>query len=97
MLTTDLTQFILWMIYSGGSIIVASWLLEHIPKFVALASEAKSLITKAVSVALALGFYAILTYVPAATMSALAPWFAIAAGTVLTHSAGQVVHKLTKV
>ena len=94
--TTDLLQFVHWLVYSGGSILIGSWILERIPAFVSALSDVKKLIAIAVSVALALGFYALLVYVPANIMELLAPWFTVAAGTVILYSGGQVVHRLTK-
>jgi len=94
--TTDLMSFLQWLIYSGGSILIGSWILEHISAYIDLPIDAKKLIAIAVNVALSLGFYAILVYVPADIMASLAPWFTIAAGTVVLYAGGQVVHRLTK-
>ena len=93
---TDLFSFLQWLVYSGGSILIGSWILDHIPAFVSAPPDAKKLIAIAVNVVLALGFYAVLTYVPASIMEALTPWFTVAAGTVILYSGGQVVHSLTK-
>jgi len=94
--TTDLLPFLQWLVYAGGSILIGSWILEHIPRFVAAPPEAKKIINIIVDVVLALGFYAIMVFVPADILATLAPWFTVAAGTVVLYSGGQVVHKLTK-
>ncbi len=94
--TDNLFDFIQWMVYSGGAILIGSWILERIPAFVAAAPDAKKIISIIVDIVLALGFYAILVFVPVATMEVLAPWFAVAAGTAILYGGGQVVHKLTK-
>lgn len=93
---TDLLPFLQWIVFSGGAILIGSWILEHIPAFVTAPPEAKKLTAISVDVVLALGFYAILVFVPADVMAVLAPWFTVAAGTVVLYSGGQVVHKLTK-
>ena len=94
--TTDLYEFLKWLVYSGGAILIGSYVLERIPAFVSAPSDTKKLIAIAVNVALALGFYAVLVYVPANAMEALTPWFTVAAGTVILYSGGQVVHAATK-
>jgi hypothetical protein len=94
--TKSLFDLLSWLIYSGGAILVASWVLARIPSFEVLASETKRLINMGVSVVLALGAYAIITYVPAATFAMLNPWFQIVAGIVVLYSAQQTVHQLTK-
>ena len=94
--TKSLLDLLSWLIYSGGAILVGSWILDRIPAFNALASEAQKYINMIVSIVLALGAYAVITYVPAATFALLDPWFKIAAGIVVLYSAQQTVHQLTK-
>jgi hypothetical protein len=95
--TTQNVQSVLtWLIYSGGAILVASWVLDRIPAYVALLPEAKKYINMAVSVILALAAFACITYVPAAVFAQLDPWFKIVAGVVVLYSAQQTVHALTK-
>ena len=92
----NINSFISWIVYSGGALLIASWVLDRIPAFVALPSEAKKYINIAVSAFLALGFYAVLTYVPANILDALDPWFKVIAGLVAVYGGQQVVHRLTK-
>jgi uncharacterized membrane-anchored protein len=94
--STELLPFLQWLVYAGGSILIGSWILEHIPAFINLQPDIKKLIAIVVNVALSLGFYAVMVYVPADIMVQLAPWFTVAAGTIVLYSGGQVVHKLTK-
>jgi hypothetical protein len=94
--TKSLLDLLSWLIYSGGAILVASWVLDRIPAFNALAAEAQKYINMGVSIVLALGAFAVITYVPPAVFALLDPWFKIAAGTVILYSAQQTVHQATK-
>ena len=85
-----------WLIYSGGAILVASWVLDRIPALLAWEPEYKRWLNGGVSAALALGCYAIITYVPAEVFALLDPWFKVVAGIVVLYSGQQVVHSLTK-
>lgn len=77
-----LTQWLTWLFTSGGSVMVASWILERIPSFVNIVnSETKKYVFWVVSVVISAGAYAILTYVPAETLAVLAPYFGFAFGT----------------
>jgi hypothetical protein len=70
--------------------------LDKIPAFNALLPEARKFINMALSVALALGAYAFITYVPPELFTAIDPWFKVAAGVIALYSGQQVVHELTK-
>jgi hypothetical protein len=91
-----LIQLMSWIVYSGGSILIMSWVADRIQAFANATRDAKQNIIIAGSVILALGFYAILSYVPATVLVQLEPWFRIVFGIVITYSGGQVVHILTK-
>lgn len=90
------SELLQWVVYSGGGIIVASWVLERVKKFQAATAENKRLIAMAASVAVSLAGYAILTYVPPATLAMLNPWLTVASGTIILYSGGQIVHQATK-
>lgn len=92
----NLASLLNFLIYGGGVILVASWVLDRIPAFVALPPETKKLINIVVSVALALGCFAILTYVPADVFALIDPWFKVAMAVVVMYSGQQIVHQLTK-
>jgi len=92
----SLQDLLIWVIYSGGAILFASWVLDKFPKFVALPPETKKLINQILSVVLALGAYAIVTYVPKEVFEMLNPWFMVAFGTIILYSGQQAVHSLTK-
>ncbi len=92
----SLQDLLIWVIYSGGAILFASWLLDKFPSFALLPPTTKKLINQALSVVLALASYAVVTYVPVAVFEALNPWFLVAAGTIIIYSGQQAVHSLTK-
>ena len=92
----DLNGLLNFLIYGGGVILVASWVLDRIPPFVTLPSETKKLINIIVSVVLALGCFAVLTYVPADIFVLVDPWFKVAMAVIVMYSGQQIVHQLTK-
>ena len=92
----NLNSFLSWIVYSGGAILIASWVLDRIPGFLTLVSEAKRLINIAVCVALSLGFYALILYVPATFIAAVDPWFKVAVATIALYTGQQIVHRNTK-
>jgi hypothetical protein len=93
---SDLQGLLSWLIYSGGAILVASWVLDRIAAYQDLKAETKRLVNMIVSAALALGAFAIITYVPADVFVMLDPWFKVILGTIVLYSGQQVVHSLTK-
>ena len=92
----DINTFLNWIIYSGGALLIASWVLDKIPKFAVLIPGTKRLINLAVSVVLAGGCYAVITYVPAPLLAALDPYIKIIAGLIAVYTGQQVVHAQTK-
>lgn len=92
----NLVAFITWIVYSGGALIAASWLLDKIPAFENLKAGVKKTVNQIVSVVLALGCYAVLKYVPAEVFAAIDPWFKIVVGVLVAYAGQQVVHRLTK-
>ena len=93
---TDLAGLLNFMVYGGGVVLVASWILDKIPAFTALVPDVKKVINMVLAVVLALGAYAAILYVPAEYFSLVDPWFKIALSIVVIYSGQQVVHKLTK-
>lgn len=92
----SISELLSWIIYSGGAILAASWVLERIRGFQAQSPENKRWIAMATSVAIALAAYAILTYVPAQILAQIDPWLIVVWGTIILYSGGQVYHKVTK-
>ena len=93
----SLNELIKWLVYSGGAVLLVSWILEKIPAFQVLASQMKYYIAMGCSVFISLLFYALLTYVPVDVWALLDPWFVIISGTIAAFSLQQVYHKITKV
>jgi hypothetical protein len=94
--TKSLLDLLTWLIYSGGAILVSSWVLDRIAKYQLLPVDVKKGISMAVSAALALGAYAVITYVPASIFVVLDPWFKIIAGIVVLYGGQQLVHQASK-
>jgi hypothetical protein len=92
----DVAGLFNWLVYGGGVLIVASWVLDKIPAFVVLPTETKKLLNMTTSVFLALASYAVIVYVPAEAFAMIDPWFKITLGVVLMYSGQQIYHKLTK-
>lgn len=95
-ISKSLFDLLSWLIYSGGAILAASWVLDKIPAFVAAAEETRKYVNMGASIVLALAAYAVITYVPPSVFAVLDPWFKIAAGIIVLYSAQQTVHQLTK-
>ena len=92
----SLNELIKWLVYSGGAVVLVSWLLDQIPAFLALPSKVKYWVALVLSVAVSLIFYALLVYLPAETWAALDPWFLVASGTIVAYSVMQIYHRITK-
>lgn len=92
----SITEFMKWLVYSGGAVLFVSWLLDQFPKFALLPSKVKYYIAMGLSIAVALGIFALIVFVPAAVWAMLDPWFAVITGTIVVYSAGQVYHQQMK-
>ena len=95
MQTMTLNQFLVWL-FGGGAIIVVSWVLEQVPWYQGLQPQVKQFTFFGFSLVVALGAYAVQTYVPADTLTLLAPWFAIASATFIAIYLGSTFHTATK-
>lgn len=94
----SLSDFLLWLTGSAGAAVVASWVLERIPAYVKIAvAETKRWIFFAVCLVLSSGAYAVVTYVPADVLQALAPWFGLIAATFISVFTGSGFHKIDKI
>jgi hypothetical protein len=92
----ELKEFLVWLASGGGGIIAASWLLERWVWFQAKTSEIKELILWGSSTVLAVGSYALVNYLPEATLLAIAPYFYIVSGVFITVVIGKTFHKIDK-
>ena len=87
-------EFLTWVGSAGGAAAVLSFVLERIPAFQQLSSEARSWVNLAGTIVIALTAYCIITYVPPEYLTAAAPFFQIIAACVTTWLASQVAHKV---
>jgi uncharacterized membrane-anchored protein len=90
------TELLSWIVYSGGAILAASWVLDRIKRFQAATAENKRIFVMGTSVLVSLAGYAILTYVPPEIMTQLNPWLTVASGTIILYGGGQIYHQATK-
>lgn len=88
----DLQQFLIWLTTSAGYSGALSFIAERVPAFQKLSPTAKSWTHLGGSLAIALGAYAILTYVPPATLEAIKPIFLLVSGVVGSWIANQLAH-----
>lgn len=87
-----LHDFLVWLASSGGASVALAFITERISAFQSLSPNQKQLVHLGGSLALALAAWAIMTYVPADTLTQLVPAFQIVAGVVGTWIAGQLAH-----
>jgi len=90
-----ITDFLVWLA-GGGSIVAISWLLEQWSWYQNQDPMKKKLIFCGLAILTSFVAYAIQTYVPAATLQILAPWFAMVASIFGTIFLGTVFHKADK-
>ena len=91
-----LDAFLKWLIGGGGSIIAVSWIFERMRWFQALTSQAKQYTIFGAAVVVGCGALAVITYAPAATLSAIAPYFLIIASIFTTVFIAETFHKADK-
>ncbi len=88
----DLQQFALWLTTSAGYSAAFAFIAERIPAFQKLTPAWKSLATLLGPLAIALLAYAVLTYVPPASLDALKPVFLLVSTVVGSWVTGQLAH-----
>jgi hypothetical protein len=87
-------QFLAFLCTGGGAAIVFSFVSERIPAFQKLTSEQRSYAILAGSLVISVAAFAVVTFVPQGTLEAIAPWFAVVAGTFTTWLSTQGAHKV---
>jgi hypothetical protein len=93
----SLSDFLTWVLGAGGASLVASWILERIPKYTEIpSSEQKQWIYFGVCLVLSIGSFAIVTYVPKEVLDSIAPWFGLAASVFTSIFIGSGFHKIDK-
>jgi len=90
----DIKEFLLWIAVSGGAAVLFSWVAEQVGWFQKQVPKTKWWISMLGSVVLAVGAKLIIDFVPAETLAAIAPYFAIVAAVVVSFVANQVAHAL---
>jgi hypothetical protein len=93
----SLNDFLVWLLSSGGNAIAASWILERIPWFQTLAANVKQTVFFVAVLALALGAFLVMHFVPAETLTAIAPYFGIVYATFTSVFLGTAFHQVDKV
>ena len=75
-----LTNFLTWLVASGGCVIATSWVLGRFPKYASLSENIKQYIFFGLASLFGVGAYAGITYIPSAIISAISPYFLIVSG-----------------
>lgn len=89
-------QFLTWVLNSGGSVAICSWIAEQIPQFQGLESNLKKWIFFFGSILISVTSYCVLTYVPAEILKVIEPFFMIVYVAFITNFAGESFHRITK-
>ena len=89
----ELNDFLVWLM-AGGSVIAWSWVMEQVAWFQNLSSGQRKWTQYGGSTLIGLAALAVTTYVPVATLDAIAPWFAIIAGIFGMVFINQAAHKI---
>ena len=90
-----ITQVLVWLA-GVGCVAAASWILERIPKYVALLAEAKRWIFFGVASVIAISAQLINVYVPVEVIQTLAPYFATMVYVFSYVFFGTAFHKIDK-
>jgi membrane-associated protease RseP (regulator of RpoE activity) len=86
-------EFLVWLTTSAGYSAAFAFIAERIPAFQKLTPGQKQLATLAGPLAIALGAYAALTYIPPATLEAIKPIFLLVSTVIGSWITGQLAHK----
>jgi hypothetical protein len=92
----DFNGFMLWILNSGGSIVIVSWLSEQIPAFQALTPVFKKWVFFGGSFLVAGIAYSVLNFVPATVLGQIAPIFQLLYVAFTTVFVSDIFHKNTK-
>ena len=93
----SLNDFLMLLLTAGGAAAVASWILERMKWYKAIVDpENKRWVFFGVCVILAVGAFCVITFVPAAVLLAIAPYFAIVASVFASVFLGTSFHNADK-
>lgn len=85
-------DFLVFLTTGAGAAMAIAWLAERVPAFQTLTSDQKWWAQLIGSVAVGLAAFAAIQYLPAATLDAIAPWFAVVYGITRVWLANQAAH-----
>jgi hypothetical protein len=88
-----LNMFLQWLIGGGGSIMAVSWLLERMAWFQALTSDQRDYVIFGLAAGVGCGALAVVNYVPATVLDAIAPYFLVLASVFVTVFLAKTFHK----
>ena len=93
----SLNEVLIWIVNSGGGIVVVSWILQRIPAYANIISAAtKQYIFFGFALLINLIAFAVLRYVPASVLAELTVWFAVLYGTFFSIFVGNAFNKIDK-
>ena len=92
----SVTDFLSWLLASGGSVSAASWILERMAWFQAKAPDVKEWIFFGVSSVISVVAYLVVNYVPVEVLNAIAPYFLMISGIFISVIIGKMFHKVDK-
>ena len=88
----ELSQFLIYVASGGGAAALVSFAGERLPWFQRQTARSKSYLMLSASVIVALGAWAVMTYVPAEVMAQVRVPFQLVAGVVSAWLANQFAH-----
>jgi hypothetical protein len=92
----NLNDFLSWLVYSGGSIIAVSWVLEQVSSYKTLDAVVKKWVFFGLSALVSVAALLVVNYVPVAVLESIAPYFAAIAITFVNVFLGELFHATTK-
>jgi hypothetical protein len=86
-----------WIVYSGGFVVIVSWVCERWDAFQNLSKNWKQFVQIVAALVLSLGGYAALVYVPASVWVQIDPIIKLALGVLAAYGIGQIAHTVDPV
>ena len=91
-----INEFFQWLVSSGGTVIVASWILERVAWFQTKTADFKEWFFFGATSVIWAAAYAVVTYVPQEVLTAIQPWFLGISGLFVVSVVGKLFHKADK-
>jgi len=92
----NVNEFLLWILGSGGAVIILSWLAERSVWFLAQSSGMKKAIFFLLASVISIGSYVVVNYVDPNILVMIDPYFKIITGLFVTIISGQMFHEFDK-